>query len=416
MKVKIIAWLLPVLVIGGGLKSTPVEKLNAYFGEDEQECYYWHTLHQPNPPVVSESDLNYLIHASHRQNEKARASSRDISAALFLARYQETDISSDLLLRALETLTVAEKRNPEPRLAKELSLTLASLGPEARDAMYSLRHSGDDVVANAVVSALSVYGSEVMREEMHDDISAIHEEFIKKFKAGESGMKADRFSQLSASKQLDYYFVVKERQLEDDDVINFIGESNLIKTSSTSQHLYDQDAAAHLSVNLRNVYWLSRLNKILSKTSNSRERSQIEKSFRNASSKYFPPEDISFQAKLYYLLGFELTEPEKEYLTDVLGLSEDEFLPRGEIHLAGFNLEDFQRSGEQKSVATAEPEEMITPIAEVTSEETTEKSTEVVPFYEPSEDPVEQSSNWWLWLIGAAVVVGGIGLIIRHKS
>lgn len=35
---------------------------------------------------------------------------------------------------------------------------------------------------------------------------------------------------------------------------------------------------------------------------------------------------------------------------------------------------------------------------------------------EPIEKPAEQSSNWWLWLVGLLVVVGGIGLAVRRKS
>jgi len=72
---------------------------------------------------------------------------------------------------------------------------------------------------------------------------------------------------------------------------------------------------------------------------------------------------------IYYLLGFELTEAEKKYLTDVMGLKESEFLPRGKIHIAGFNLDDFQRSDEEQLVATPKPEVSITPIAEVTGKE-----------------------------------------------
>jgi len=54
MKIGLIAWLFPVILISGDLKSTPVEKLNAYFGEDKHECYYWYSLHHPNTPVLSE--------------------------------------------------------------------------------------------------------------------------------------------------------------------------------------------------------------------------------------------------------------------------------------------------------------------------------------------------------------------------
>ena len=52
MKIGLIAWLFPVILISGDLKSTPVEKLNAYFGEDKHECYYWYSLHHPNTPVL----------------------------------------------------------------------------------------------------------------------------------------------------------------------------------------------------------------------------------------------------------------------------------------------------------------------------------------------------------------------------
>lgn len=35
---------------------------------------------------------------------------------------------------------------------------------------------------------------------------------------------------------------------------------------------------------------------------------------------------------------------------------------------------------------------------------------------EPSEEPAEEPPQWWLWLIGAVVIVGGIGLIARRKN
>ena len=43
-----------------------------------------------------------------------------------------------------------------------------------------------------------------------------------------------------------------------------------------------------------------------------------------------------------------------------------------------------------------------------------EEPTEVV-VDEPIGEDVEQSSNWWLWLIGAVVIVGGIVWILRRK-
>lgn len=48
-------------------------------------------------------------------------------------------------------------------------------------------------------------------------------------------------------------------------------------------------------------------------------------------------------------------------------------------------------------------------------EPATEKPAEVeTP--DTSKEPAEQSSNWWLWLIGAVVVFGGIALGVRRKS
>ena len=49
-------------------------------------------------------------------------------------------------------------------------------------------------------------------------------------------------------------------------------------------------------------------------------------------------------------------------------------------------------------------------------ESATEDKTDEVIAAEPIEEPAEKSSNWWLWLIGALVVIGGLGLVLRHKN
>jgi hypothetical protein len=60
-----------------------------------------------------------------------------------------------------------------------------------------------------------------------------------------------------------------------------------------------------------------------------------------------------------------------------------------------------------------------TPLVEKTMgtplEATTEESAEVTTL-EPSEEPDEKPSNWWLCLVGLLVVVGGVGLLLRRKS
>jgi hypothetical protein len=45
-----------------------------------------------------------------------------------------------------------------------------------------------------------------------------------------------------------------------------------------------------------------------------------------------------------------------------------------------------------------------------------EESAEVSPVFEASKEPAEEPSNWWLWLIGALIVLGGVGLAVRRKS
>lgn len=53
---------------------------------------------------------------------------------------------------------------------------------------------------------------------------------------------------------------------------------------------------------------------------------------------------------------------------------------------------------------------------EVTQLEPAKEETVEVDTPETIEEPAEQSSPWWLWLVGALVVVGGLGLVLRRKS
>jgi len=65
-------------------------------------------------------------------------------------------------------------------------------------------------------------------------------------------------------------------------------------------------------------------------------------------------------------------------------------------------------------------EESAEPVVEaveeaVLPEPATEEPAEVV-VTEPVEKDVEQSSNWWLWLIGLLAVFAGVGLAVRRKN
>jgi hypothetical protein len=63
-----------------------------------------------------------------------------------------------------------------------------------------------------------------------------------------------------------------------------------------------------------------------------------------------------------------------------------------------------------------EDSEPVAKSEEIYEEEPVEAVFDEVEKTKASEEPTEQSSNWWLWLIGAVVVVGGIGLALRRKS
>ena len=58
--------------------------------------------------------------------------------------------------------------------------------------------------------------------------------------------------------------------------------------------------------------------------------------------------------------------------------------------------------------AVEKPETVTKPEVSESIAPEIEKSTEAVT-PKPTEEPVEKSSNWWLWLIGLLVVIGGLG-------
>jgi len=60
-------------------------------------------------------------------------------------------------------------------------------------------------------------------------------------------------------------------------------------------------------------------------------------------------------------------------------------------------------------------EQQIETITPQTSEPTREEPAEAAPVEIVEETP-EESTNWLLWLIGALVVLGGLGLVVRRKN
>jgi hypothetical protein len=66
--------------------------------------------------------------------------------------------------------------------------------------------------------------------------------------------------------------------------------------------------------------------------------------------------------------------------------------------------------------ATSPAPEVEEAAQEVTAPEpATKEPAEITPV-EMAEESPEQSSQWWLWLVGALVVVGGLGMLLRRKS
>jgi hypothetical protein len=66
--------------------------------------------------------------------------------------------------------------------------------------------------------------------------------------------------------------------------------------------------------------------------------------------------------------------------------------------------------------AAAPATELVQVVKEVTPPELAKEELAEPTSIEIVEETPEQSSNWWLWLIGLLVVVGGLALVLRRKS
>lgn len=68
------------------------------------------------------------------------------------------------------------------------------------------------------------------------------------------------------------------------------------------------------------------------------------------------------------------------------------------------------------AVPSAPAPEAVQVVEEVTPPELAIKEPAEVAPVEVVEETPEQSSQWWLWLVGLLVVVGGLALVVRRKS
>ncbi|MGB0416692.1 MAG: hypothetical protein ACPGKS_07580 [Coraliomargarita sp.] len=69
---------------------------------------------------------------------------------------------------------------------------------------------------------------------------------------------------------------------------------------------------------------------------------------------------------------------------------------------------------ENAAISSLKAEEAVEEVPE--AEPAIEEEPAELVDSEPVEEDFEPSSNWWLWLIGAVVVVGGISLVLRRKN
>lgn len=91
---------------------------------------------------------------------------------------------------------------------------------------------------------------------------------------------------------------------------------------------------------------------------------------------------------------------------------------QGKVKQFQLALDQFHATRPSKEIGmeTLNVEEVAEVVEEIAAapEPTIEKPVKVV-VSEPTEKDIEQSSNWWLWLIGLVVIVGGV-FVLRSKK
>lgn len=148
---------------------------------------------------------------------------------------------------------------------------------------------------------------------------------------------------------------------------------------------------------------------------------------------YFDEVDHNMLLRLYRVLATVPLEANLEYLRSQLSVHEvsnnhdlvqvlRESIGNVET-LISSPPENLPESWNKKNTTTetlvgsiaSRSNEVVEGVTEISVVPKVEEPIKVVTA-QPVKESIEQSSNWWLWLIGAVVVFGGIGLIIRKKS
>jgi|GEM_PF-3882373 hypothetical protein len=387
----------------------------------EKECYRWHALHAQDALEVPEDELWAYLEGKPSEIADDRGATRDIEIALYIARVNGYLMDSSQLREWSELALNSDERDLSAELVDEIATNLVRSGVDTKT-KDQLLFSENARLREAIFAAMSLYGDEQSRVELFKRYQALEEGYQRRLKEavkimqhdyeqGEElihGIKRERNTNLSSYKELADYMHYQTNGVAQDlsggGLLEWMGRHLVHKIGSTSADIYG-GGGAFLASSLMNFYWLERMSSVLEGASTHEERLELENAYRKGF-RESQPGNMRHAVRLYYLLGFELTEEELAYLLEETGLPENQILPSGQIHLIGYELESSQALLQ-----------IPTPPAAVV--ETTEKEGVDEPagvkLVEVAEETPEQSSQWWLWLIGAIVVVGGV-LFIRSKN
>lgn len=392
------------------------------------QCYYWAGLHESGLYQYEPDELQLLTEEIEKEGQ-TKDSERRRAMLLFGARLNGLEVDPETLTSWMSNLNGTDERNAsEDYLIHEIVMTLGAQG--LRNELQNFLNSESVQVREATFSALLFYADQSelasMREREKERVEKLKAEtsrLVEMYKS-DSARASELAKQLAeqsrfapfAVGQLKDYFAYQSFDLSDEEWLRMIGKSATIDMRSTAIHrdIYSPASGGYLKDTLTNKFFLQKLDEIFDQASNRSERLALERIFRDASAESGIADNI-YNTPLFYLLGFELTNEEKAYLLKKNGLSEDQLLPPGQMHLIGYELE---RSKEHPEIPATAPE--VEEVSEVIEQATApepaiEEPAEVVAAKLIEED-VEQSPNRLLWLIGVIVVVGSIGFALRKKA
>jgi len=396
---------------------------------DSNQCYYWIGLHDSKLFEYEPDQLRALI-AELSEEGVAKGSERRRATLLLSARLNRIEIDPDTLSGWMSNLTgTPERKTDEDNLIHEIVMTLGAQGLE--NELQAFLNSDSLPVREEAYSALLFYADQAdlasMRKQERERTKSLKAEAQEVVEAYKSNPKrgAELAKQLarkgnfapSAVGQLKDYFAYQTYEKSDGDWLRMIAKNGLLdmRSTATNRGMFSHGNSGYLEDSLTNKFFLQKLNEIFEKASSRSERLELERVFRDASAKSGLANEI-YNTPLFYLLGFELTDEEKAYLMEEAGLSEDQILPTGQMHLIGYELENSRSAATEIPPVSSEAPKVKEIIQEVAQPEPVKEEPAAVAPVEVTEEPTEHSSNWWLWLIGAVIIVGGGVLFIRSKN